>query len=107
MESEFGVKIMLYTFASDVIMDGDTVKGVSVVNKSGTTDIYADIIIDASGDGDIAYKSGAEHIKGKLEVDYCGAVIPDEFVVGYGLDYSEKYRNLPYVGILKREVYEK
>lgn len=49
----------------------------------------------------------AEHIKGKLEVDYCGAVIPDEFVVGYGLDYSEKYRNLPYVGILKREVYEK
>jgi hypoxanthine phosphoribosyltransferase len=49
----------------------------------------------------------AEHIKGKLETDYTGAVIPDEFVVGYGLDYSEKYRNLPYVGILKREVYEK
>ncbi len=37
--------------------------------------------------------------------DYCGRVIEDEFVVGYGLDYSEKYRNLPYVGILKREVY--
>ncbi len=49
----------------------------------------------------------AEHIKGKLETDYTGAVIPDEFVVGYGLDYNEKYRNLPYVGILKREVYEK
>ena len=49
----------------------------------------------------------AEHIKGKLEVDYSGAVIPDEFVLGYGLDYNEKYRNLPYVGILKREVYEK
>ena len=38
---------------------------------------------------------------------YVGKVIPDEFVVGYGLDYSEKYRNLPYVGILKREIYEK
>ena len=49
----------------------------------------------------------SEHIKGKLETDYTGAVIPDEFVVGYGLDYNEKYRNLPYIGILKREVYEK
>ena len=37
--------------------------------------------------------------------DYCGMEIPDEFVVGFGLDYNEKYRNLPYVGILKREVY--
>lgn len=37
--------------------------------------------------------------------DYCGKVIPDEFVVGYGLDYAEKFRNLPYVGILKPEVY--
>ena len=38
--------------------------------------------------------------------DFRGAVIPDEFVVGYGLDYNEKYRNLPFVGILKRSVYE-
>jgi hypoxanthine phosphoribosyltransferase len=37
--------------------------------------------------------------------DYSGAEVPDEFVVGYGLDYDEKYRNLPYIGILKREVY--
>lgn len=39
--------------------------------------------------------------------DFCGTVVPDEFVVGYGLDYDEKYRNLPFVGVLKREVYEK
>jgi hypoxanthine phosphoribosyltransferase len=39
--------------------------------------------------------------------DYSGLVIPDEFVVGYGLDYDEKYRALPYVGILKPEVYTK
>ena len=41
----------------------------------------------------------------EFEADYVGRVIPDEFVVGYGLDYDEKYRALPYVGILKREVY--
>lgn len=38
--------------------------------------------------------------------DYSGLQVPDEFIVGYGLDYAEKYRNLPYVGILKREIYE-
>ena len=37
--------------------------------------------------------------------DFSGATIPDEFVIGYGLDFDEKYRNLPFVGILKREVY--
>ena len=42
-----------------------------------------------------------------IKADYSGIVIPDEFVVGYGLDYNENYRNLPYVGILSPEVYEK
>ena len=42
-----------------------------------------------------------------LKPDYVGCVIPDEFVIGYGLDYDEKYRALPYVGILRRSVYEK
>lgn len=41
-----------------------------------------------------------------LKADYAGSVIPDAFVVGYGLDYDEKYRNLPFVGILKPSVYE-
>lgn len=40
-----------------------------------------------------------------IEADYKGFTIPDAFVVGYGLDYNEKYRNLPYIGILKPEVY--
>lgn len=40
-----------------------------------------------------------------IKADYCGFTIPDAFVVGYGLDWAEKYRNLPYVGILKPEVY--
>ncbi len=38
--------------------------------------------------------------------DFCGIAIPDEFVVGYGLDYDEKYRNLPFVGVLRRDIYE-
>lgn len=40
-----------------------------------------------------------------LVADYIGFSVPDEFVIGYGLDYDEKYRNLPYIGILKPEVY--
>ena len=40
-----------------------------------------------------------------IEGDYVGTEIPDEFVVGYGLDYDEKYRNLPYIGVLNPEVY--
>lgn len=39
--------------------------------------------------------------------DYCGVTVPDEFVVGFGLDYAEKYRALPYIGVLKPEVYAK
>lgn len=42
-----------------------------------------------------------------MQADYLGFVIPDEFVVGYGLDYNEQYRNLPYVGVLAPEVYTK
>ena len=42
-----------------------------------------------------------------LKPDYVGFTVPNEFVVGYGLDYNEHYRNLPYVGVLKSEVYAK
>ena len=43
--------------------------------------------------------------KVEVNVDYCGFEIPDEFVVGYGLDFAQHYRNLPYLGVLKRSVY--
>ena len=42
-----------------------------------------------------------------VNVDYVGYEVADKFVVGYGIDFAEKYRNLPYVGVLKPEVYEK
>ncbi|ADI25134.1 hypoxanthine phosphoribosyltransferase [Geobacillus sp. G4] len=45
--------------------------------------------------------------KADIQADYTGFTVPDEFVVGYGLDYAEKYRNLPFIGVLKPEVYQK
>jgi hypoxanthine phosphoribosyltransferase len=44
--------------------------------------------------------------KVKLDIDYTGFAIPDAFVIGYGLDYAERYRNLPFIGVLKKEVYQ-
>jgi hypoxanthine phosphoribosyltransferase len=41
-----------------------------------------------------------------VQADYLGFSIGNDFVVGYGLDFAEKYRNLPYIGILKKEVYQ-
>lgn len=48
---------------------------------------------------------GRERVKA-VELDYTGFQIPNRFVVGYGLDYAQRYRNLPYIGILKPNVYE-
>jgi len=42
-----------------------------------------------------------------VEIKYCGFEVPNKFVIGYGLDYDENYRNLPFVGVLKPEIYEK
>lgn len=42
-----------------------------------------------------------------IQPDYVGLTVPDEFIVGYGLDYAEKYRNLPYIGVLHPSVYQK
>ncbi len=44
--------------------------------------------------------------KADIQADYVGFEVPDAFVVGYGLDYIERYRNLPYIGVLKPEIYE-
>jgi hypoxanthine phosphoribosyltransferase len=48
-------------------------------------------------------KEGKQQVP--IDCRYIGFLVPDEFVVGYGLDYGERYRNLPYIGVLKREIY--
>lgn len=67
MLDEVGVKLMLYTFVMDAICDGDKILGATAVNKSGMTDIYARITIDATGDGDVAARAGAEFVLGREE----------------------------------------
>ena len=62
---EVGVTLMLYSFAEDALCEGDKVVGASIINKSGRTKIYSDITVDATGDGDIAARAGAEFIKGR------------------------------------------
>lgn len=83
---EVGCKVMLYTFAQDAICEGDKVLGATVVNKSGKTDIYSKITIDATGDGDIAAKAGAEYILGR-ESDNKMQPATLMFKVG-GVDYE-------------------
>lgn len=48
----------------------------------------------------------SERRKADIQADYVGAEVPDEFVVGYGLDFAQRYRNLPYLGVLKPSVYQ-
>ncbi len=53
-----------------------------------------------------AFLDKPERRKAEIHADYVGTQVPDEFVVGYGLDYQEEYRNLPYLGVLARRIYE-
>ena len=83
---EVGCQVMLYTFAEDAICDGDKIRGATVINKSGKTDIYAKITVDATGDGDIAARSGAEFVLGR-ESDNKMQPATLMFKVG-GVDYD-------------------
>ena len=65
MLEEANVDCLLYTNVFDVIMEDNCVKGVICCNKNGLTAYNAKVVIDASGDGDVAYKSGAEFLKGR------------------------------------------
>lgn len=86
MLCEAGVRVMLYTFAEDAICDGDTISGAVVINKSGKTEIFARVTIDATGDGDIAARAGAEYYLGR-ETDNKMQPATLMFKVG-GVDYS-------------------
>ena len=83
---EVGCKVMLYTFAEDAICDRDKILGATVINKSGKTNIYAKITVDATGDGDIASRAGAEFVLGR-ETDNKMQPATLMFKVG-GVDYD-------------------
>ena len=87
MLDEVGVKLFLYSFAEDAIMDGNKVLGASIINKSGRIKIYADTVIDATGDGDIAARAGIEFNLGREE-DHKMQPATIMFKVG-GVDYSK------------------
>lgn len=89
-------------------IDGRDLLIVEDILDSGVTLNYLMTILKARGANSIklcTLLSKPDRRKIDVDVDYLGFEIPDEFVVGYGLDYAEKYRNLPYIGILKPEVY--
>lgn len=62
---ESGVKLLLHTWVTGAIMDGNQIKGVQAVNKAGNQSLYADVIIDATGDGDVAVFAGADFEVGR------------------------------------------
>ncbi|KAA9003610.1 hypoxanthine phosphoribosyltransferase [Paenibacillus spiritus] len=94
----------------DVPVSGRDVLIVEDIIDSGLTLSYLIELLQARGTASIEVVTLFDKPAGrtvKLEADYTGFVIPDEFIVGYGLDYAEKYRNLPYIGVLKPEIYSK
>ncbi|HIR57324.1 MAG TPA: hypoxanthine phosphoribosyltransferase [Candidatus Gallacutalibacter pullicola] len=92
----------------DIPLSGYDVLIVEDILDSGMTLSYLLEILKSRGPRSIRLCTlfdKPDRRKADVTADYTGAVVPDEFVVGYGLDYDEKYRNLPYLGILKPEVY--
>ena len=95
-------------------LDTDVVEGADLlivedILDSGVTLEYLIKVLSARNPSSIkicTLLDKPERRKANVKADYSGTQIPDAFVVGYGLDYSEKYRNLPYIGALKPAVYE-
>ena len=82
----------------DIVDTGITLQGVlELLKERGATSIEIVTLLD---------KPEGRKVEG-IYPKYIGHTIPKKFVVGFGLDYDELYRNLPYIGVLKRSVYEK
>lgn len=93
----------------DIDLSGYDVLLVEDILDSGRTLKYVSEILKTRGASSISIVTlldKPERRVAPVTPDYVGCDVPDEFVVGYGLDYDQKYRNLPYIGALKREVYE-
>ena len=92
----------------DVPLAGKDILIVEDILDSGLTLSYIKELLESRGPRSVRIATLLDkpsRRKVDLQADYIGFSVPDEFVIGYGLDYDEKYRNLPYIGILKPEVY--
>ena len=92
----------------DVPLAGKDILIVEDILDSGLTLSYIKELLESRGPRSIRIATLLDkpsRRKVDLQADSIGFSVPDEFVIGYGLDYDEKYRNLPYIGILKPEVY--
>lgn len=90
-------------------IDGMDILIVEDILDSGVTLSYIKGMLQTRGAASIricTLLDKPERRKAPIQADYVGYEVPDAFVVGYGLDYAEKYRNLPYIGILKPCVYQ-
>lgn len=93
----------------DVPLAGKDILIVEDILDSGLTLSYIKELLESRGPRSIRIATLLDkpsRRKVDLQADYIGFSVPDEFVIGYGLDYDEKYRNLPFVGVLKPSVYE-
>ncbi len=93
----------------DIDLAGYDVLLVEDILDSGRTLDYVSKMLSARGAKSISIVTLLDKPERRvvdLKPDYVGADVPDEFVVGYGLDYDQQYRNLPYIGALKRSIYE-
>ena len=92
----------------DYDIEGKNVIIIEDIIDSGTTMNYLLKYFEGRKPASVklcALMSKPSRRKVDVKIDYCGYEVPDEFLVGYGLDYAEKYRNLPYIGVLKKEIY--
>jgi hypoxanthine phosphoribosyltransferase len=93
----------------DIDLQGYDILLVEDILDSGRTLDYVSKLLSARGANSIKIVTLLDKPERRvidLTPDYVGCDVPDEFVVGYGLDYDQRYRNLPYIGALKREIYE-
>jgi hypoxanthine phosphoribosyltransferase len=93
----------------DQSIEGRDVLIVEDIIDTGLTLVYLKNLLEGRKAASVkvaALLDKPERHKVDIRADYLGFTVPDHFIVGYGLDYAEQYRNLPYVGVLKPEVYQ-
>lgn len=93
---DFSIKGVPILLVEDIIDTGRTLTEVKrLLSNKGATDVRVVSLLDKP-----------ERRVVEVDAEYVGFVVPNEFVIGFGLDFNQKYRNLPYIGVLKNELYE-